>query len=194
MNHRTTAAALASCALAVAALTACGSGEPAASRKEPGTTGKAAAATTPSPGTGATPSAAAGEPGAATTAPSAPRSSSPGSGTDQGQDRDASHGSNASQGSKEEAALPPRPDRDGEAAYVRALTAIDPDIVHDKEDTAVERGRAQCATIHDFPGDREKQIGTALRRFTSPGHPEGFGRVKTTRIVDAVHTNLCPGY
>ncbi|MFF3936863.1 hypothetical protein [Streptomyces phaeofaciens] len=186
MNHRTTAAALASCALAVAALTACGSGEPGASHKKPATTGKAAAASTPSPGTGVTPSAAAGGPGAATSAPSTPRPSSPASGTDQGQD--------ASQGSKEKAALPPRPDRDGEAAYVRALTAIDPDIVHDKEDTAVERGRAQCATIHDFPGDREKQIGTALRRFTSPGHPEGFGRVKTTRIVDAVHTNLCPGY
>ena len=185
MNHRTTAAALASCALAVAVLTACGSGEPAAAHSQragpatpapAGTTATAGAhsapAATPTAGAGTSPSPAQPAAGGATAHPS---------GTDQ-------------QAKKAGGALPPRPDANGEAAYVRALTAIDPDIVHDKEDEAVDRGRDQCATIHDHPGDREKQIAAAMRRFTSPGHPDGFGRAKSTRITDAVHTHLCPGY
>ncbi|WP_416981056.1 hypothetical protein [Streptomyces sp. T028] len=176
MNHRTTAAALATCALAAAVLTACGSGDPAASQKEPAAGGQTPAVGTPSPAAGS--EAPAASPSAAASA----------SATSQGT------GGTGQETKKGEAALPPRPDRDGEGAYVRALTAIDPDIVHDKEDQAVERGRDQCATIHDHPGDREKQIGAAMERFTSPGHPDGFGRVKSTRIVDAVHTNLCPDY
>ncbi|MFI1046184.1 hypothetical protein ACH4U3_10190 [Streptomyces griseoruber] len=188
MNHRTTAAALASCALAVAALTACGSGDTAASHKEPATgagTSAVGTATPPagsetsqtpagalSPSASASASASANQVGGGTASPSATRQAA----------------------KKGKAALPPRPDRDGEGAYVRALTAIDPDIVHDKEDEAVERGRDQCATIHDHPGDREKQISAAMQRFVSPGHPDGFGRVKSTRIVEAVHTNLCPDY
>ncbi|MFJ8109406.1 hypothetical protein [Streptomyces sp. NPDC096132] len=175
MNHRTTAAALASCALAAAVLTACGSGEPAASHKEPAASGQAPAAHTTAPATGTA------TPAASATQNRAGDSSARPSAKDQ-------------QAKKGKAALPPRPDANGEAAYVRALTAIDPDIVHDKEDKAVERGRDQCATIHEHPGDREKQISTAMQRFTSPGHPDGFGRVKSTRIVDAVHTNLCPDY
>ncbi|MFF4586464.1 hypothetical protein [Streptomyces sp. NPDC001388] len=182
MNHRTTAAALASCALAAAVLTACGSGEPAASGREPaagGQTSAAARTTAPPAGTKA--------PAASGTA-SASAAPEPAGGTS------ARPSATSRQTKKGGAALPPRPDANGEAAYVRALTAIDPDIVHDEEDKAVERGRDQCATIHDHPGDREKQIGAAMQRFTSPGHPDGFGRVKSTRIVDAVHTNLCPDY
>lgn len=185
MNHRTTAAALASCALAVAVLTACGSGHPAASHKEP-----AAGEQTPAVGT-AGPAAGAQAP-AGTPSPAASGSASAAAERAAGGTASASATRQAAK--KGEAGLPPRPDRDGEGAYVRALTAIDPDIVHDKEDEAVERGRDQCATIHDHPGDREKQIGAAMRRFVSPGHPDGFGRVKSTRIVDAVHTNLCPDY
>ncbi|WP_460061200.1 hypothetical protein [Streptomyces sp. YKOK-I1] len=184
MNHRTTAAALASCALAVAALTACGSGDPAASHREPATGERTSAVdtTTPSagPGTSRTP---AGTPSPSSSA--APKQTGGGTASPSATRRTAKKG---------EAALPPRPDRDGEGAYVRALTAIDPDIVHDKEDEAVERGRDQCATIHDHPGDREKQISAAMQRFVSPGHPDGFGRLKSTRIVEAVHTNLCPDY
>ena len=183
MNHRTTAAALASCALAVAVLTACGSGEPAASHSEPAAAGKTAAVgtTTPAAG-GSTPGA---SPSAGAGTPPSPTPHRPAGAT--------AHAS-ATVRAKGGAALPPRPDANGEAAYVRALTAIDPDIVHDKEDEAVDRGRDQCATIHDHPDDRERQIDAAMRRFTSPGHPDGFGRVKSTRIVDAVHTNLCPDY
>ncbi|MEU1184718.1 hypothetical protein ABZ464_45335 [Streptomyces sp. NPDC005820] len=187
MNHRTTAAALASCALAVAVLTACGSGDPAASHKEP-----AAGEQTPAVGTTA-PSAGSRAP-AGTPSPAASGAASATPEAAGGSSRAATSPSATRQAAKGKAALPPRPDRDGEGAYVRALTAIDPDIVHDKEDEAVERGRDQCATIHDHPGDREEQIGAAMQRFVSPGHPDGFGRVKSTRIVDAVHTNLCPDY
>ncbi|MEU1516305.1 hypothetical protein ABZ490_29905 [Streptomyces sp. NPDC005811] len=187
MNHRTTAAALASCALAVAVLTACGSGDTTASRKEPaaGERTSTVGTTTPSADseTSGTPAGAASPSGSA----SASAAKSAGGGT-------ASPSATRQAAKKGGAALPPRPDRDGEGAYVRALTAIDPDIVHDKEDEAVERGRDQCATIHDHPGDREKQISAAMQRFVSPGHPDGFGRVKSTRIVEAVHTNLCPDY
>ncbi|MFI1705257.1 hypothetical protein [Streptomyces griseoruber] len=186
MNHRTTAAALASCALAVAALTACGSGDTAASHKEPATGAGTSAVGTATPPAGSETS----QTPAGALSPSASASASAnqvGGGT-------ASPSATRQAAKKGKAALPPRPDRDGEGAYVRALTAIDPDIVHDKEDEAVERGRDQCATIHDHPGDREKQISAAMQRFVSPGHPDGFGRVKSTRIVEAVHTNLCPDY
>ncbi|AWT41340.1 hypothetical protein DMT42_02770 [Streptomyces actuosus] len=66
--------------------------------------------------------------------------------------------------------------------------------MHDDEDGAVDRGRAQCRTIQAFPGDTDRQVAEAERRFTSPGHPEGFGRAKAARIVDAVHTQLCPAF
>lgn len=191
MNHRTTAAALASCILAVALLTACGSGDTAAGRKQPATGERTSTvgATSPSAGseTSRTPAGAlspAVSPSVSASA-SAPRQA--GGGT-------APPSPTREAAKKGKAALPPRPDRDGEGAYVRALTAIDPDIVHDKEDEAVERGREQCATIHGHPGDREEQISAAMRRFVSPGHPDGFGRLKSTRIVEAVHTNLCPDY
>ncbi|KUN81081.1 hypothetical protein [Streptomyces griseoruber] len=186
MNHRTTAAALASCALAVAALTACGSGDTAASHKELATGAGTSAVGTATPPAGSETS----QTPAGALSPSASASASAnqvGGGT-------ASPSATRQAAKKGKAALPPRPDRDGEGAYVRALTAIDPDIVHDKEDEAVERGRDQCATIHAHPGDREKQISAAMQRFVSPGHPDGFGRVKSTRIVEAVHTNLCPDY
>ncbi|MFI7498003.1 hypothetical protein ACIBVL_05715 [Streptomyces sp. NPDC049687] len=177
MNHRTTAAALASCVLAAAVLTACGSGEPAAGHKEPAVSGKTPAASTTPAGTD-----------------TEDRADSPSAAPHPASGTSAHPSGTGRQTKKGEAVLPPRPDANGEAAYVRALTAIDPDIVHDQEDKAVERGRAQCATIQDNPDDREKQISTAMRRFTSPGHPDGFGRVESTRIVDAVHTHLCPDY
>ncbi|MFF8788117.1 hypothetical protein [Streptomyces sp. NPDC015125] len=92
------------------------------------------------------------------------------------------------------AGIPPKPDAATELGYIRALTGIDPDIVHGKEAKAVERGRNQCQTIHHFPKDKSKQAGMAEMRFTSPHHPKGFGKVKAAQIVVAVHTNLCPEF
>ncbi|MEU6540375.1 hypothetical protein [Streptomyces sp. NPDC047000] len=180
MNHRTTAGVLASCALVLTAVLAgCGAHPDPAKRPEAGS------ASSPSSSSSSHPSSASPA-SSASSAPSGkpgPRAGgSASAGTGGGRPRAAGSG------------LPPRPDASGEAAYVRALTAIDPDIVHDDEDGAVARGRDQCRTIHDLRGDREGQIAAAVRRFTSPGHPQGFGTAKGARIVDAVHTNLCPAF
>ncbi|MER0478478.1 hypothetical protein ABR737_09020 [Streptomyces sp. Edi2] len=94
-------------------------------------------------------------------------------------------------GAEASAGIPPKPDAAAQLAYIRALTGIDPDIVHGKEAKAVDRGRNQCQTIHNFPKDTSKQARMAEMRFTSPSHPQGFGKVKAAQIVVAVHTNLC---
>lgn len=185
MNHRTTAGVLASCALVLTtALAGCGAHPGPAERPEAGS-----APSVSSSATSAT--SATGKPGAS------PQSA--GSGSAGRQQAGASGGSGStSSGSRQprtaESGLPPKPGAAGEAAYVRALTAIDPDIVHDDEDQAVARGRDQCRTIHDLAGDRDRQIAAAVRRFTSPGHPQGFGTAKGARIVDAVRINLCPDF
>ncbi|MCH0566590.1 MULTISPECIES: DUF732 domain-containing protein [unclassified Streptomyces] len=174
MNHRSTAATLASCALALAALTACGSHDPA-------TAPAATASRTPK--------------SASATASGSP-SASPAGGADSAREesgRPAGRGAGSDAGRETAAGLPPRPDANGEAAYVRALTAIDPDIVHDDEDGAVDRGRTLCRTLHDHPDDRDRQTAEAEKRFVSPGHPDGFGPAKAGRIVDAVRAGLCPG-
>lgn len=88
----------------------------------------------------------------------------------------------------------PKPDPATQARYIRALSAVDPDLVHGDQDKAVDRGRNQCRTIHDFPKDEAKQAETAELRFTSPNHPEGFGKVKAARIVLAVRATLCPTF
>lgn len=90
--------------------------------------------------------------------------------------------------------IPPKPDAAKRAAYIRALTAIDPDIVHGKEDKAVDRGRNECRSIHDSPKDRAKQVELAKLRFTSPTHPQGFGPTKAAKIRDVVHEHLCPTF
>ena len=92
------------------------------------------------------------------------------------------------------AGIPPKPGAATQAAYIRALTAIDPEIVDGDEDKAVSRGRDQCSTIHNFPKDAAKQADLANQRFTSPSHPEGFGQATATLIVKAVHANLCPTF
>ncbi|GHF54095.1 hypothetical protein [Streptomyces griseosporeus] len=178
MNLRPTAGLLASCALAVATLTACGAHEPATSptaAAPPPAAASSPADARPPGAAGTADTAGTAGPARATVTATAPAPARPA-------------------GTRAAAPLPPRPDAHGEAAYVRALTAIDPDIVHDDEDGAVDRGRAQCRTIQAFPGDTDRQVAEAERRFTSPGHPEGFGRAKAARIVDAVHTQLCPAF
>ncbi|MBN0043823.1 hypothetical protein JS756_06820 [Streptomyces actuosus] len=177
MNHRSTAVTLASCALALAALTACGSNDPAAAP---------AATTSRAPESASASATASGSPAArpAGGADSTRKATGTPTGRESGSDA----------GRETAAGLPPRPDANGEAAYVRALTAIDPDIVHDDEDGAVDRGRAQCRSLHDHPDDRNRQIAEAEKRFVSPGHPDGFGQAKAARIVDAVHADLCPDF
>ncbi|MER5733022.1 DUF732 domain-containing protein [Streptomyces sp. NPDC002138] len=97
-------------------------------------------------------------------------------------------------GAAKEKELPPWPDAAAQDRYISALTAIDPDIVHNKPDKAVDRGRNLCQSIARFPGDRKRQTDLANQRFGSPAHPTGFGPAKAANIVDAVHTHLCPAY
>ncbi|MFB9734320.1 hypothetical protein [Streptomyces sp. NPDC057386] len=184
MNLRPSAVMLASCVLATAVLSACGTDEPSASPR-------AAAPPSATAGSG---TAGAAEPTGAETAGTAGSAGAAGTTGPGSTGRPAASEPGRPAGAPATAALPPRPDSRGEAAYVRALTAIDPDIVHDDESGAVDRGRAQCRTIRAFPGDTARQISEAERRFTSPGHPQGFGRAKAARIVDAVHTQLCPDF
>ncbi len=89
---------------------------------------------------------------------------------------------------------PPTPDAGTRAAYLADLNLIDPDIVHDDPDQAVQRGVDQCATLQQFPGDLDRQIGIAHERFTSPNHPRGFPLGDTKYIVQTVHKYLCPDY
>lgn len=100
------------------------------------------------------------------------------------------------------AGIPPKPDPATEAAYIAALVAIDPDIVHGEHEKAVDRGRNQCRSIADHPGDRARQVALTQARFSSPSHPSspdlanpgGFGPEVAARILDVVHQHLCPTY
>jgi hypothetical protein len=88
--------------------------------------------------------------------------------------------------------VPPKPDTSTAAAYTTALDAIDPDIVHGKPDKAIDRGRDQCTNVAEWPNDRDKLVGLVEQRFSSPHHPNGFGREKSSRILDMVRRYLCP--
>lgn len=89
---------------------------------------------------------------------------------------------------------PPTPGPAAWAAYIRALNAIDPDIVHGKEEKAVDRGRNQCESVREHPNDRARLIDLTNQRFTSPNHDRGFGLAKAEKILDAVRTYICPGW
>lgn len=92
-----------------------------------------------------------------------------------------------------EAGLPPEPDTATRTAYIADLNAIDPDIVHGKDDTAVSRGLNQCSTIKETK-DRKRLIETTNYRFTSPDHPDGHGTATAEKILDIVHKRLCPDF
>lgn len=91
--------------------------------------------------------------------------------------------------------IPPKPDAAAQRAYVEALRVIDPEIIgrHD-EAIIVDRGRNQCRSIKDHPGDRGRQIALTQQRFSAPRHPDGFGPEVAERILGVVHQYLCPTY
>lgn len=92
-----------------------------------------------------------------------------------------------------EAGIPPEPDTATWRRYINALKAINPDIVHGKEEKAVDRGRNQCSSFKKHT-DRAKLVDLTNQRFTSPDHPEGFGLSTASLILDVVHEHLCPTY
>jgi hypothetical protein len=93
-----------------------------------------------------------------------------------------------------DAGLPPTPGAADWDAYIKALDAIDPDIVHGKEEKAVSRGINTCSGFKRYPGDRTKQVSFTKVRFTSPTHPEGRDTATAEKILDTAHKHICPGY
>lgn len=85
------------------------------------------------------------------------------------------------------------PDASTRTAYLAALNAIDQDIVHGKDDKAVDRGLNQCTSIKQ-KYERAKLISLTNSRFTSPNHPDGHGLAKAEKILNVVHRNLCPSF
>ncbi len=94
----------------------------------------------------------------------------------------------------DEAGIPPEPDAATADAYIAALDAINPQIDKDDPESAINRGRDTCRTIHDHPDDRAHQTEQTNLRFTHPDHPDGWGLDVAEQILDAVHENLCPTY
>ncbi|MFF0721350.1 hypothetical protein [Micromonospora sp. NPDC003816] len=93
------------------------------------------------------------------------------------------------------AGIPPKPDEETAAAYLAALTKIDPDIVGDKDpDRIINRGRDQCSSIKEWPDDEAKLLMFVNARFTGPDHPNGFGDAKAKKILAAVKKHICPTY
>lgn len=91
-----------------------------------------------------------------------------------------------------EAGIPPEPDATTADAYITALQAIDPDIVHGNPDQALDRGRNVCQSIADG-AEGEQLITSTNMRFTSPDHPDGFGQAVAAQILEHTRTYLCPG-
>lgn len=95
---------------------------------------------------------------------------------------------------REAAGLPPSPKPVDRAAYIDGLNAIDPDIVHGKDDKAVSRGINACSSIKNLPGETAKQIKMTGQRFTSPTHPEGRDTATSEKILVLAHKHICPDF
>ncbi|MGW1278029.1 hypothetical protein ACWD4V_13895 [Streptomyces tsukubensis] len=96
---------------------------------------------------------------------------------------------------REAAGLPPKPDTKTAAAYLDALTAIDPRIIKPgKEDQAISRGINQCSSIKNVK-DEAKLAQTALERFTIDTRLPDIANPTTGKaITKAVHKHLCPTF
>jgi len=86
----------------------------------------------------------------------------------------------------------PAPDKSTAAEYIKALEAINPEIVDGNPARAVSRGRNQCDSIRNYPNDRERLIDYVQIRFNTEKHPNGFDRETSAKILDVVRTYLCP--
>lgn len=95
---------------------------------------------------------------------------------------------------REAAGLPPKPDAATARAFVDALNAIDPDIVHGKDEKAVSRGSDTCGIIKRYPDDQAKQIEQTNKRWISANHPDGHGLATAEKILHAAHEHLCPDF
>lgn len=90
--------------------------------------------------------------------------------------------------------VPPTPAPAAWKAYIAALKKIDPAIVGDDEEKVVDRGRDQCGSVKEFPNDTARLVDLTNKRFTAPGHSDGFGKAKAEKILAAVRQYICPTY
>lgn len=88
--------------------------------------------------------------------------------------------------------IAPQPDESTAAEYIKALEAINPEIVDGNPSRAVSRGRNQCDSIRNYPDDRERLIDFVQIRFNTDKHPNGFDRETSAKILDVVRAHLCP--
>jgi hypothetical protein len=87
-----------------------------------------------------------------------------------------------------------RPDQATAAAYLADLKKIDPAIVAGQQpDQLIDRGRAQCTSIQQWPHNHGKLVKLVNARFTAPKHPHGFGDAKAGKILKVIHKRICPG-
>ncbi|MGW9638824.1 hypothetical protein ACWHAU_06655 [Streptomyces albidoflavus] len=94
---------------------------------------------------------------------------------------------------REDAGMP-SPTDEQKAAYIKALNAINADIVHGKDEKAIDRGINQCSSIKRYKDDEAKQVELTNSRFSSPSAPEGHGEAIAKQILKATHENLCPDF
>ncbi|MEV0677251.1 hypothetical protein AB0I60_12105 [Actinosynnema sp. NPDC050436] len=93
------------------------------------------------------------------------------------------------------AGIPPEPDAGTKAAYLDELRAIDPRLVdEDNLDKAVNRGRNQCSSVREHPGDQARLVDLTNRRFIAPDASNGFGLEVAERVLAVVRKHLCPTY
>ncbi|MFI1380641.1 hypothetical protein [Embleya sp. NPDC020886] len=124
--------------------------------------------------------------GPATVTPDTPKASSPAAPTTK-----AEAGTTAAAAPGAAVAVP-KPDAATQAKYVADLDAIDPAIVNGKADRAVSRGRDQCTSIKQWPGDDPKLIALVDQRFTTPNGPMGAAKAKL--VLAVVRKHICPGF
>jgi hypothetical protein len=93
------------------------------------------------------------------------------------------------------AGIPPKPDQATADAYLADLRAIEPLLVDaDNPDKAINRGRDQCSSVAQHRDDQVKLIDLTNKRFTAPGHSDGFGPEVAERVLAVVRKHLCPAY
>lgn len=93
---------------------------------------------------------------------------------------------------REGAGIPEDPSPANRKAFLAALNAIDPDIVHGKPDKAISRAKDTCSSAKTYAGQPKKLVGVVQRRWTSPTHPEGRSPAVARRIFKAVRKYICP--
>ncbi|MFF0409029.1 hypothetical protein ACFYUY_01160 [Kitasatospora sp. NPDC004745] len=190
-----TLTAFAAVSLAACSSSGTGSGTSTAAAGSPSTAATTTAPDAASPGATTAP-ATTTAPSAGATDPAAPSAGATGAPAPATPSAPATDGGSTAAPAKPappaDAGLPAKPDGGLTDKLVAALKAIDPAIVGDKPDQAVDRARNQCQAMYQFPKDKAKLVELANQRFTSPDHPQGFGPDTAAKINDALRATLCP--